>query len=138
MANVSDSRQVESYVKRWLPKLGLSGWRVKVELVHPLASGIEIQPNAHGEAVVSSHTQNAILRLAWPPDPATDVEVTVVHELSHLYFPLDSDDKEFEKSYTCVRTEQGVDMYANLLVKMDRENRAHRKLAPLKRKAKKR
>ena len=101
-------------VAKWKRLLGLDGWTVCVEAVHPQTM------EAAASCMTTDARQIAHIRIASPPHGRDDAEALIVHELLHLYFPLNT---VKDDSYEYVRAEQGIDHVANLLVRMDRECR---------------
>lgn len=113
------SERCDEWFRIWIHALGLSGWTIDVKYVHPI--DCEIDGNAcSGTCTVSRPLQQAVIKIAVPPTDEDRLEQTVVHELLHLYFDLE--DFQNPSSYGYVRSEQGVDTIANLLVRMRREN----------------
>lgn len=101
----------DKWFKYWIQALGLEGWEVRVEYVHPLTEPEQY----HGSCTVSRTLQKATVRITVPPLDERDLEQTIVHELLHIYHDLQDLKPD---SYDYVRAEQGIDKTAYVLVHM--------------------
>lgn len=107
--------QARSLISYWKKKLGLDAWDFHVVF--------DDDPSFApcGECTPCPGRQKATILLAWPHPVGEDLEQTIVHEELHCYFNVPEGTPP--ESYTAIRLEQGVDMVADLLVRLDREAR---------------
>ena len=80
-------KYVEHSLRVWQQRLNLSGWTLKVALVHPSAMEPKTLGNIHWDRDAKTATINVLSSYDYTlptPEMLDDMEFTIVHELVHL------------------------------------------------------